>query len=252
MASQAAADPSMEEILASIRKIIAEDGDPGRAQQPHLAVVPGSQAAARSAAGAREEGPGPEALPEDDYGDVAGEGEPEAASADQADLEHDMADIDEIEAALSDEEAVEGDYADTMDDDGAVGDQQPIWNADEHDAGLTSEPETKQEEAGGYESRATRATPAIERLEAMMGGGVARDAAAAAGRALLSPRSDEAVQSAFNQLADIILSEQTRTLEDLVKEMMQPMLRHWLDDNLPVLVERLVREEIERVSRGRR
>jgi cell pole-organizing protein PopZ len=246
MASQAAADPSMEEILASIRKIIAEDGDPGRAQQPHLAVVPGSQAAARSAAGAREDEPGPEALSEDDYGDEA---EPVAAPADPANLERDMADIDEIEAALSDEEAAEGDYAETMDDDEAAGDQQPIWNADDQEAGLTSEPETEPPDAGGY---GPRATPAMERLEAMMAGGVARDAAAAAGRTLLSPRSDEAVQSAFNQLADIILSEQTRTLEDLVKEMMQPMLRHWLDDNLPVLVERLVREEIERVSRGRR
>jgi cell pole-organizing protein PopZ len=29
------------------------------------------------------------------------------------------------------------------------------------------------------------------------------------------------------------------------------MLRNWLDTNLPPLVERLVREEIERVSRGR-
>ena len=49
-----------------------------------------------------------------------------------------------------------------------------------------------------------------------------------------------------------ILSNQTRTLEDIVKDMMRPMLKPWLDDNLPVLVEHLVREEIERVSRGRR
>ena len=42
-----------------------------------------------------------------------------------------------------------------------------------------------------------------------------------------------------------------RTLEDLVKEMLRPMLKSWLDDNLPGLVERIVRAEIERVSRGR-
>ncbi len=42
-----------------------------------------------------------------------------------------------------------------------------------------------------------------------------------------------------------------RTLEDLVKEMLRPMLKAWLDDNLPGLVERIVRAEIERVSRGR-
>jgi hypothetical protein len=42
-----------------------------------------------------------------------------------------------------------------------------------------------------------------------------------------------------------------RTLEDLVKEMLRPQLKTWLDDNLPGMVERLVRAEIERVSRGR-
>jgi cell pole-organizing protein PopZ len=39
-----------------------------------------------------------------------------------------------------------------------------------------------------------------------------------------------------------------RTLEDLVREMLQPMLRSWLDDNLPTLVERLVLVEIERIA----
>jgi len=69
---------------------------------------------------------------------------------------------------------------------------------------------------------------------------------------LLSPEADQAVQSAFNQLTSIMLGNEARTLEDLVTDMMRPMLRDWLDDNLPPLVERLVREEIERVSRGRR
>ena len=41
------------------------------------------------------------------------------------------------------------------------------------------------------------------------------------------------------------------SLEDLVREMLKPMLKAWLDDNLPNMVERLVRAEIERVSRGR-
>jgi len=37
------------------------------------------------------------------------------------------------------------------------------------------------------------------------------------------------------------------TLEDIVREEMRPLLKHWLDTNLPPLVERLVRAEIERV-----
>ena len=59
------------------------------------------------------------------------------------------------------------------------------------------------------------------------------------------------VDSAFNTLAQTVLIQNARTLEDLVKEMLRPMLKHWLDDNLPGMVERLVRAEIERVSRGR-
>ncbi|MCF1503049.1 DUF2497 domain-containing protein [Afifella sp. H1R] len=69
---------------------------------------------------------------------------------------------------------------------------------------------------------------------------------------LLSDDADEAVSGAFNSLAHTILSQNARTLEDLVSEMLRPMLKEWLDDNLPPLVERLVKEEIERVSRGRR
>ncbi len=48
-----------------------------------------------------------------------------------------------------------------------------------------------------------------------------------------------------------MLGNNARTLEDLVKEMLRPMLKAWLDDNLPGLVDRIVRAEIERVSRGR-
>jgi cell pole-organizing protein PopZ len=69
---------------------------------------------------------------------------------------------------------------------------------------------------------------------------------------LLSAHSTAAVSSAFNSLAATVLSEHSRTLEDIVKEMMRPMLKDWLDENLPSLVERIVRSEIERVARGGR
>ena len=69
---------------------------------------------------------------------------------------------------------------------------------------------------------------------------------------LVSPATDASVSGAFNLLAHTVLTQNARTLEDLVKEMLRPMLKSWLDDNLPSLVERMVREEIERVSRGRR
>jgi cell pole-organizing protein PopZ len=68
---------------------------------------------------------------------------------------------------------------------------------------------------------------------------------------LISSSTMSAVDSAFNSLAHTVLGNNARTLEDLVKEMLRPMLKGWLDDNLPNMVERIVRAEIERVSRGR-
>lgn len=69
---------------------------------------------------------------------------------------------------------------------------------------------------------------------------------------LLSPEKGAAISGSFGALAQTILEQNSRTLEDVVAEMLQPMLKSWLDDNLPSIVERMVKEEIERVSRGRR
>jgi cell pole-organizing protein PopZ len=77
------------------------------------------------------------------------------------------------------------------------------------------------------------------------------ESAAAPPPQILSRSTVSAVESAFNTLANTVLSNNARTLEDLVKEMLRPMLKSWLDDNLPGLVERIVKAEIERVSRGR-
>ena len=67
---------------------------------------------------------------------------------------------------------------------------------------------------------------------------------------LVSQSTDASVNQAFGLLAHTVMSQNARTLEDLVKDMLRPMLKGWLDDNLPHMVERLVRAEIERVSRG--
>ncbi|WP_029073734.1 DUF2497 domain-containing protein [Kaistia adipata] len=75
------------------------------------------------------------------------------------------------------------------------------------------------------------------------------DAAPAA--PLVSAATDAVVSAAFGDLANTVLSNNARTIDDLVREMLRPMLKTWLDTNLPPLVERLVREEIERLSRRR-
>jgi hypothetical protein len=42
-----------------------------------------------------------------------------------------------------------------------------------------------------------------------------------------------------------------RPVEDLVMELLRPMLRDWLDRNLPTIVERIVEREVRYLSRRR-
>jgi hypothetical protein len=69
---------------------------------------------------------------------------------------------------------------------------------------------------------------------------------------MMAPEAADQTASAFNRLADTIMSQATggeRSIEDITRELLRPMLKSWLDHNLPAVVERLVREEIERVAR---
>lgn len=69
---------------------------------------------------------------------------------------------------------------------------------------------------------------------------------------LFSTATDQTVTAAFNTLAASRLVENDDALQDMVRDMIRPLLKSWLDDNLPNMVERLVRAEIERVGRGGR
>ncbi len=68
---------------------------------------------------------------------------------------------------------------------------------------------------------------------------------------LLSRETSAAVGSAFSTLAHAVRKQNSQTLEDLVRETLYPRLTSWLDDNLPGLVERMVRTEIERIASER-
>jgi uncharacterized protein len=72
-----------------------------------------------------------------------------------------------------------------------------------------------------------------------------------ASEGLVSAATAAAVDAAFDTLAQTSQPRNGRTVEELVSELIRPMLKTWLDDNLPAIVERLVRAEIERLSRGR-
>ena len=73
---------------------------------------------------------------------------------------------------------------------------------------------------------------------------------------LVSDPAADATAGAFAQLSEnvssvhgVLMGGGQRTLEDLVKELLKPMLKAWLDENLPPLVERLVKREIAKLGR---
>ena len=243
-------EPSMEEILASIRRIIADDeAKPPAAEAPASAApaakpekpaapakapamkdippsaLPAAQAAAAKPApppvkpaAAPPAAPAPAVSNSQDDIDALLNGLDESTSAE------------EIRPPLPDGEVFE------LTDDMAVAmaePPQPSFHKIE-----------SQDDLEFTESAAARAVhrPAFEPppLES-----------SSPPQQILSHSTVSAVESAFNTLAHTVLSNNARTLEDLVKEMLRPMLKSWLDDNLPGLVERIVKAEIERVSRGR-
>jgi len=244
-------EPSMEEILASIRRIIADDeakpaeakpaeAKPAAAEKPAPAPVkqdapaakpaamkdiPPSAIAPKPAAAAPKPAPAPE---------------PASASNNQDDIDAMLASLDAAtpESDIRPAAQPEADVFD-LTDEMAVPDPAPAASAFHK-----IEPQDDLE----FTEAAARAQP---RQPAYEPPPFESAAAASPAQQILSRSTVSAVESAFNSLANTVLSNNARTLEDLVKEMLRPMLKSWLDDNLPGLVERIVKAEIERVSRGR-
>ncbi|MFB9267374.1 PopZ family protein [Bradyrhizobium erythrophlei] len=214
-------EPSMEEILASIRRIIADDeAKPAAAEKPPVAAAAPPKV---------EPLPPPKPAMKDAPPPAP------AASNSQDDIDSLLASLDEATPAA--EVRAPQPEADVFEltDEMALPDPAPAPSFQK------VEPE---DDVEFTESAAVRAMnrqpdyepPAIETAPAPP---------------IISGTTMRAVESAFNSLANTVLSNNARTLEDLVREMLRPMLKSWLDDNLPGLVERIVKAEIERVSRGR-
>lgn len=235
-------EPSMEEILASIRRIIADDqeaakkGDDEDPFEQAMAEAIGDDGAEMPEA--YDTAPEADEDDDDDVLDLAEVGE----AVPPADLELDHEDIDfRNDDGQIDFDAVDAGEAEAEDLQGqdavdAAFDAIGAEDEDEDDGGLDFGPAVEPEPA--FEPEPAYAAPAQHNF-------INEDR-------LLSQATDEAVGNAFNQLAHTVLSNNGRTLDDLVKEMLRPMLKVWLDDNLPTIVERMVRAEIERVSRGGR
>jgi cell pole-organizing protein PopZ len=69
---------------------------------------------------------------------------------------------------------------------------------------------------------------------------------------LVGATASSAAASAFGSLSSaLLMPKDARTLEDVVRELLRPLLKEWLDQNLPRIVETKVEEEVQRIARGR-
>lgn len=237
-------EPSMEEILASIRRIIADDeAKPVIAEKPSPPAAPAkpekpAPAPAAKAPEAAAPPPAPKAAtpvaPPPPPAPAPRAASAPAATNRQDDIDALLNGLDEVTTA----EEIRSSSPDSdvleLTDEMALPDSPPpsfqkVEPTDDLEFAET---------AGKAMPRQTMFEPALAE-------------SSVASQQMLSRSTVSAVESAFNSLANTVLSHNARTLEDLVREMLRPMLKSWLDDNLPGLVERIVRAEIERVSRGR-
>jgi len=77
------------------------------------------------------------------------------------------------------------------------------------------------------------------------------DDSAATGAASSFDKLSEAIRSTPATGPTIALPAEGRTLEDLTRDLLRPLLKAWLDEHLPSIVEARVDEEVERITRRR-
>jgi len=80
-------------------------------------------------------------------------------------------------------------------------------------------------------------------------GGLISAAATASSTRALSELASAVAREEVSQGVDVPLGTSSHTLAEIVTELLRPMMREWLDQNLPGLIERLVRKEIEKLVR---
>ena len=186
-------EPTMEEILSSIRRIISDEDQEEAPPPPKPAPAPVAAVAPE---------PEPDPFEEEDFAPVTPA--PEA-----------QADVLELTKVVN--------------DDGSVTDieESPL------DIDVIFE---EKEEAAAPPPPLEPSLPPMEPAAPIMGEAAANAAAAALNQLVV-------------EMPKYIGVGQGLTLEEITKELLRPMLKQWLDAHLPATVERLVQEEIARVSR---
>lgn len=240
-------EPSMDEILSSIRQIIADD-DAAVTPRP-AAVAAATSLAPRPVSVAPASGlsPAPRVpdpaptpirpfeIPEDDEDD---DSEPLSLSPEQI-ITEDM-----------DEESSEGAFdAPSPSGEGLVDPDDVAFELEaEPPVAVPSPLQAMRPTAPRPAERSLQARTERESPQAaqMPDPTLSRDMA----EQLLEPATKAAVRSSIARLNNLGIGTHGVTLEDMTRELLRPMLKEWLDEHLPSVVERLVEKEISRISRG--
>lgn len=209
MADQTEKEPTMEEILASIRRIISEDS-------------------------------------QDES--VDGDAETESETPDAAAKEPEVSDFDEEDSAQPAQEepsttSEPEPESEPLDNQAAVDE---IFDLTERVDDPEPEPEPEPE-------------PSLEEdpWDSAQDADAGTETAAPDDDALVSGQTEQTAGATFAELSAMLVGGYEgsgNTLEGLVREMLKPMLRSWLDENLPRIVEDMVEREVTRISsrHGRR
>ncbi len=249
-------EPSMDEILSSIRQIIADD-DASVAPSP-VRPVPTEVSAPRAEAPSPSPRPTPEPLalspsqmipakPASAADEREAKAEPERPPSVAMDFASVLSEIDEDEPEAEPMEPILKGEPELLDPEDVTfeGDPDPVPpRSPAPQAARPPEPTPPPAET----PRPTpRPAASVAQAAPMPDRTLSDDMA----EQLLAPATDAAVQGAMARLGGLAdTGIGSMTVEAMIREMLRPMLKDWLDENLPALVERMVEKEIARISRG--
>lgn len=230
-------EPSIEEILASIRQIISDDDEGTAPQADKEPAAPQSAEAAPApvapATADLEETAQADPVVAEADGPVA---EEEAEAVDEEDVLELTTDMQEepLEQEANDEALLDDDIEIALAEINETLAQEPVDDDDLSDDGGEPEPsfdeDVEEDMALGEESFED----------------------------IISEKAQSAALASMSKLASGMPVSKPKetprhydgvTLEDIVRDLLHPMLREWMDDNLPPMVERIVQKELEKLSR---
>ena len=246
MNKPATKEPSMDEILSSIRQIIADDDASTAAplvKPPAVAAAPVPRPAPPPAAAAEPLALSPtQMIPNKPAPPPAAVAEPDPAPAVAMDFASMLSDIEEPEPEPM-AEMLAGE-PELLDPEDVAFEVEPEPEPAPHPVMRAPEPPPRPVEPP---RAAPRPAMSVAQAAPMPDPRLSSDMA----EQLLAPTTDAAVQGAMSRLGSLAgTGIGGMTVEAMIRDMLRPMLKDWLDENLPALVERVVEKEISRISRG--